>query len=101
MSAQVDYLLSEVKSRIMNLQTKSTLFETRHGKARSGLDSLGLTRREQEVLLPIATGKTNTEISILLHISKRTVDDHTANIFKKLGVKSRTAAAFRLYEIYF
>ena len=63
------------------------------------MDPLGITRRESEVLLEISKGKTSFEISKLLKISKRTVDGHTASIFKKLGVKTRTAAAFRLYEI--
>lgn len=53
-----------------------------------------LTDREREVLKLIGTGKNNTEIADELFISKNTVKTHAANIYQKLGVKSRTQAAF-------
>ncbi len=48
-----------------------------------------------EVLAYVAEGKTDTEIGARLHISPRTVKKHLKNIFRKLGVKTRTAAALR------
>jgi DNA-binding CsgD family transcriptional regulator len=53
----------------------------------------GLSHREAEVLGYIAQGKTGPEIAILLAISHDTVRRHTASIFQKLGVETRTAAA--------
>ncbi len=53
----------------------------------------GLSHREAEVLGYIAQGKTGPEIAILLAISHDTVRRHTGNIFQKLGVETRTAAA--------
>ena len=53
----------------------------------------GLTRREVEVLMKIATGSSNREAAAVLHISEATVRRHLANIFVKLKVESRTAAA--------
>ena len=53
----------------------------------------GLTERELEVLRLIAAGRTNKEIAAGLVLSVRTVDRHASNIFTKLGVGSRTAAA--------
>jgi DNA-binding NarL/FixJ family response regulator len=53
----------------------------------------GLTRREAEVLTQIATGSSNREAAAVLHISEATLRRHLANIFAKLGVGSRTAAA--------
>ncbi|MGI8627390.1 MAG: LuxR C-terminal-related transcriptional regulator [Geodermatophilaceae bacterium] len=53
----------------------------------------GLTAREIEVLAQITQGATNKEAAAALFISEKTVGRHLANIFIKLGVKSRTAAA--------
>jgi DNA-binding NarL/FixJ family response regulator len=52
-----------------------------------------LTRRELEVLRLLATGRTDREIGDALSISHRTAMRHVANIFNKLGVGSRAAAA--------
>ncbi len=54
---------------------------------------IGLTRREAEVLLWIARGQSNAEISRSLSISALTVKKHLEHIFLKLGVRSRLAAA--------
>ncbi|RLU02986.1 MAG: DNA-binding response regulator [Ketobacter sp.] len=55
--------------------------------------SFALTDREAEVLLWIAHGKTNREIAQILDMSPRTVNKHLEQVFKKLGVENRTAAA--------
>ncbi len=47
-----------------------------------------LTVREREVLQLAAEGKTNTDIASLLHISQRTVENHRANLMRKLGLKN-------------
>ena len=52
-----------------------------------------LTHREREVLSLLATGRTDRKIAELLTISPRTVNRHMSNIFAKLGVPSRAAAA--------
>jgi DNA-binding CsgD family transcriptional regulator len=51
-----------------------------------------LSPRELEVLLNIAEGMTNQQIADKLFVSLSTVKTHTANIYSKLGVKSRTQA---------
>ena len=53
----------------------------------------GLSDREVEVLRLVATGSTNQQVADVLVISGKTVSRHLANIFTKLGVSSRTAAA--------
>lgn len=53
----------------------------------------GLTPREAEVVGWVARGKTNAEIGAALVISPQTVRKHLENIFEKLGVRTRTAAA--------
>jgi DNA-binding NarL/FixJ family response regulator len=57
------------------------------------VDAQGLTERELEVLRHLAAGQTNKAIAADLVLSERTVDRHVSNIFTKLGVSSRTAAA--------
>lgn len=54
---------------------------------------LNLTEREAEVLYWIANGKTNREIGEILEMSPRTVNKHLEQVFPKLGVENRTAAA--------
>jgi DNA-binding CsgD family transcriptional regulator len=53
----------------------------------------GLSEREIEVLRLVAAGMTNHAIATQLYISERTVHRHVSNIFAKIGVNSRTAAA--------
>jgi DNA-binding CsgD family transcriptional regulator len=53
----------------------------------------GLTARESEVLGWVASGRTNADIARLLFISPHTVRKHLENIFEKLNVRTRTAAA--------
>jgi DNA-binding CsgD family transcriptional regulator len=52
-----------------------------------------LTEREAEVLLHVAEGMRNREIAEALWIAPGTVRKHLDNIYAKLGVHSRTAAA--------
>jgi DNA-binding NarL/FixJ family response regulator len=56
-------------------------------------EELGLTSREGEVLSWLSKGKTNRDIAQILGLSPRTVDKHLEQIYAKLGVENRTAAA--------
>jgi DNA-binding CsgD family transcriptional regulator len=58
----------------------------------------GLSPREFEVLRLVAAGKSNPEIAAELVLSEKTVARHLSNIFAKLDVGSRTAAAAFAYE---
>jgi DNA-binding CsgD family transcriptional regulator len=53
----------------------------------------GLTDREVEVLRLVARGKTNRQVAQLLVVSPKTVGRHVENLYRKLGVSSRAAAA--------
>jgi DNA-binding CsgD family transcriptional regulator len=57
-----------------------------------------LSTRELEVLLLIASGKTNKVIARQLFVSEKTIDRHVSNIFAKLDVPSRAAATAWAYE---
>ena len=58
-------------------------------------DPVSLTAREREVLAWVARGKTNPEIARILWLAPSTVSKHLANLYAKLGVKTRTAAVAR------
>lgn len=58
----------------------------------------GLTKREVEILRSVAVGATNRQVAEEFFISEKTVARHLANIYGKLGVSSRTAAAAWAHE---
>ena len=60
---------------------------------RGGRPTAGVTPRERDVLALLAEGLTNREIAERLVVSEHTVHRHVANILRKLGLPSRTAAA--------
>jgi DNA-binding NarL/FixJ family response regulator len=57
-----------------------------------------LSDREEEVLLTVARGLTNTEIADELHISLSTVKSHVASLMTKLGGRNRVEIAIWAYE---
>jgi DNA-binding NarL/FixJ family response regulator len=70
------------------------IVETRSSTEEARLrDRLGLTAREAEVLLWIGHGKGTRDIAEILGMSPRTVQKHLEQIYSKLGVENRAAAA--------
>jgi DNA-binding NarL/FixJ family response regulator len=57
-----------------------------------------LTTREEEVLLEVARGRTNSEIASDLHVSLSTVKTHLASLMSKLGARNRVELAIYAYE---
>lgn len=51
-----------------------------------------LTKREEEILLEVLSGLTKKEIADKLYISERTLYNHLANIYTKLGAKNAIEA---------
>jgi len=66
--------------------------------ARGAVDSGPLTPRELEVIRLVTVGRSNRAIAEELVLSEKTVARHLSNIFAKLGVTSRTAAAAFAHE---
>ncbi|MFC6085643.1 response regulator [Sphaerisporangium aureirubrum] len=57
-----------------------------------------LTHREEEILVTVARGRTNSEIADELHISLSTVKTHVASLMAKLGARNRVEIAMWAYE---
>jgi DNA-binding NarL/FixJ family response regulator len=57
-----------------------------------------LTSREEEVLITVARGRTNSEIAAELHISLSTVKTHLASVMTKLGARNRVEIVMWAYE---
>lgn len=62
-------------------------------------EALGITAREAEVLLWVAQGKSNPEIGAILGAAENTIKKHLQNLFEKMGVDNRNAAAMRALEV--
>ena len=57
-----------------------------------------LTLREEEILLPVARGRTNSEIADELHISISTVKTHLAALMRKLDARNRVEIAMWAHD---
>jgi len=56
-----------------------------------------LTEREEQVLVTVATGRTNAEIASELHISLSTVKFHLSSLMTKIGARNRVEIAMWAY----
>jgi DNA-binding NarL/FixJ family response regulator len=93
--AELDYRLGV--SSVQELGNGETLLKLVDAGKAAGDEllrvALNLTNREAQVLFWISNGKSNREIAEILSMSPRTVNKHLEQIFPKLGVENRTAAA--------
>jgi two-component system, NarL family, nitrate/nitrite response regulator NarL len=74
----------------------SDLVETLRGPATSGAavsKTMGLTRREFDVIAAVVEGQSNKDIAQTFHISGYTVKHHLTRIFDKLKVSNRVELA--------
>ena len=75
------------------------LLEQRSAPTPRPLQSLGLGTRQSEVLFWLARGKRNAEIAQICQMHPTTVSTHLRQVFTKLGVETRTAAAAIAWEV--
>jgi DNA-binding CsgD family transcriptional regulator len=80
-------------SSVQAAEHRLVLTETSEELDANSLQTLGLTKREAEVLFWVSQGKRNSEIAEILGARSRTVGKHVERILGKLCVETRTAAA--------
>ena len=66
--------------------------------AQSAFDDAGLTKRELSILEELPAGGSNQQIAKRLFLAEQTVKFHLTNIYRKLGVSTRTEALRYAYE---
>jgi DNA-binding NarL/FixJ family response regulator len=66
--------------------------------ARSAFENAGLTKRELSILEELPAGGSNQQIAKRLFLAEQTVKFHLTNIYRKLGVSTRTEALRHAYE---
>src|ERR1700754_2556712 len=69
------------------------------GRFEAARGEYALTTRECDVLLLVAKGFTNAEISAGLGLGESTVKSHVQNVLNKLGARNRVSAAIYAYEV--
>ena len=70
-----------------------------HQEAPVSLDSLGLSKRQADVLSYLLKGMPNKLIAREMHLSVETVKDHVAAVLRVLGVSSRTQAVIAVSQL--
>ncbi len=98
--ATVEPLMIEREGRRLLVRTPAPdllLLEEEVVELQPSSASLGLTRREWDVLRCLAKGKSTAEIAQTLWVTPSTVRKHLEHIYAKLGVDGRTAAVARAF----
>jgi DNA-binding NarL/FixJ family response regulator len=93
------YFSGDISNVIVSnyLQTTSTT----NPIVKTPKNTLGLTKKEIEILSLILSGMTNTEISDKLGKSKRTIETHRFNLMKKMNVKNLIELSSKAKELGF
>jgi len=86
--AIVFFVIGVIINKKILYQNKNTPKEIDHKK----IASLGLSKREYQVLCEIAIGLSNKEIAAKLFVSESTIKTHVSNVLVKLDAKRRTQA---------
>lgn len=73
-------------------------YSRRPVKPELGAQLASLTQREREVLVSLASGKSNAELGALLFVSEGTIKTHVSSLLAKLGVRDRVQAVVLAYE---
>jgi NarL family two-component system response regulator LiaR len=93
-SEQLVHAIQSAYQGIPVMNSEVSLALTRGLRQRSShSEEEGLTLREKEVLMLIADGKNNKDISEELHISIKTVKTHVSNLLMKCELEDRTQLA--------
>ena len=79
---------NSMKGEKVTFKRQSAFTQKSIQNTNKSIKEISLTNRERQILKLITQEATNTDISLSLNISKRTVEAHKKNIFLKLGAKN-------------
>jgi DNA-binding NarL/FixJ family response regulator len=85
-----DWPAAEIAQAVRRVAAGGAVFEPVEADSPGGLST-----REREVLVLMATGATNAEIAAELFLSPHTIKEHTSALYRKLGVRNRAQAVQR------
>ncbi len=100
-SASVEYLIGAVRAAVFDPKGENVVVGMPLEMLEEARDGSGgvLSAREMEVLLLAARGLSNRQMASSLGLSEATVKRHLANVYPKMGVRSRGEAVREaLYE---
>jgi len=92
-------LIRAIEARLRRSEQQATREFKPDFSSSKPLLTLGLTPRAAEALLWLAQGKTNSDIATILGITESTIKKYVQEMFDKLGVETRGAAAVRALEV--
>jgi two-component system nitrate/nitrite response regulator NarL len=90
--------VAPVLRQVFEGEVVSESYGTAEGESVRAFEEFGLTGREREILERVATGRSNKQIAGEFWLSEQTIKYHLTNVYRKLGVSSRTEAARFAYD---
>ena len=103
-SPEVQHLLLTLANNQPTIFMEQLAMLVRKNQADSLRGSMGLrehlTKRELDILRRLSTGLPITQIASSLHISHNTIKTHLKNVYRKIGVESRSEAIERAVELF-
>lgn len=91
------YFSGDISNIIVSNLLQNKTLEPK-SEVRAKKDPFGLTKKEKLILDHVLSGKTNSEISVILQNSKRTIETHRFNLMKKMNVKNLMELAAKAKE---
>jgi DNA-binding NarL/FixJ family response regulator len=99
------FMLKHVRPRDLAAALRQAIFgtifrpvEVVGSSKETALEETGLSKRELTILEALESGASNQEIAKQLFLAEQTVKFHLTNIYRKLGVSTRTEAVHVAYE---
>lgn len=79
----------------MSSEIARMVVESFHRKAKTKKETVGLSAREEQILVLLSKGYSNKAIADQLNLSVETIYSHLKRVYEKLHVHSRTEAVLR------
>ena len=94
-----DWPAADIARAVRMVGLGMSMFEPEPADDANAASGPALSPREQQVLELVATGATNREIAVELHLSPHTVKEHTSALYRKLEARNRADAVQRAQRL--